>query len=62
MISKNLTTDEFAAALGVKPGSVRVRLCRTGSYFGIAPIKLPNRFLLWPAADVERLTSRGAAQ
>jgi hypothetical protein len=55
MIPNNLTTEEFAQALHVKPSSVRVRLCRTGSYFGIRPIKLPNRLLSWPADGPERL-------
>ena len=41
-------TDEFAAANAVKPGSVRSRYCRTGSYFGAKPKKLPNGRLLWP--------------
>jgi hypothetical protein len=41
-------TDAFAAANAVKPGSVRSRYCRTGSYFGVKPNKLPNGRLLWP--------------
>ncbi len=50
-----LSTDEFAAALGIKPTTVRVRFCRTGSYYGIRPIKLPNRLLRWPADGPQRL-------
>lgn len=50
-----LTTEEFAAQVGVKPQSIRVQLCRRGSYFGIRPTKLPNRRLLWPADAKERL-------
>ena len=48
-------TDDFAAANAVKPGSVRSRYCREGSYFGIRPHKLPNgRRLLWPVAEPPR--------
>jgi hypothetical protein len=41
-------TESFAAANGVKGHSVRARMCRTGSYFGITPMKLANGRLLWP--------------
>lgn len=47
-------TDDFGALNGVKGQSVRVRVCRTGSYFGIVPKKLANGRLLWPAVQVER--------
>jgi len=52
-----LTTEALAARLGVKPQSIRAALCRKGSYYGLQPAKLPNRFLLWPADSVERLTA-----
>tara|TARA_R110002074_G_scaffold402332_1_gene607501 strand:+ start:8478 stop:8705 length:228 start_codon:yes stop_codon:yes gene_type:complete len=47
-MEKFLTTDDFAESLNTKPHSIRVRLCRTGSYFGIVPDKLPNGRLQWP--------------
>lgn len=47
-----LDTEEFAAINGVKSTSVRVRLCKTGSYFGVVPLKLCNRRLMWPAIQV----------
>jgi hypothetical protein len=50
-----LTTNQFAAALAVQPGTVRVRFCRTGSYFGVKPIKLPNGRLAWPSDGPARL-------
>ena len=50
-----LTTEQFAEELHVKPNTIRSALCRTGSYLGIRPIKLPNRFLAWPDDAVERL-------
>lgn len=56
-----LSTDELAAAIRGKPESIRVRLCREGSYYGIRPTKLPNGRLLWPADTLERLTKYGAA-
>ncbi len=50
-----LTAEALAASLGIKPQTLRANLCRNGHYFGIRPIKTPNRFLLWPADSVERL-------
>ncbi len=47
-----LTTEEFAKYHGVKPESVRVRLCRTGHYFGVRPTKARNGRLLWPADGI----------
>jgi len=44
-----LNTDDFARLNQVKGASVRARLCRTGSYFGIVPAKLANGRLGWPA-------------
>jgi hypothetical protein len=51
----NRTTESLAADIGVKPATIRVRLCRTGSYFGLHPRKLPNGRLLWPEDGPERL-------
>ncbi|ROO31958.1 monooxygenase [Salinisphaera japonica YTM-1] len=53
--STGMSTAAFADSIGAKAGSIRVRLCQTGSYFGIKPKKLPNGRLLWPADSVERL-------
>jgi hypothetical protein len=50
-----LTTHAFAQQVGVLAQSVRVRLCRTGSYFGIRPLKTPSGRLLWPADGPQRL-------
>ncbi|EKT4489924.1 helix-turn-helix domain-containing protein [Shewanella algae] len=57
----NLTTEQFAEALHGKPSTIRTRLCKTGSFYGIKPIKLPSGRLLWPVADVQAfLSGRGA--
>ena len=50
-----LITEDFGAMLGVRPQTVRVRLCRTGSYYGIRPQKAPSGRLLWPADGPERI-------
>lgn len=50
-----LTTDDLAIAWGVKPESIRVRLCREGHYFGLRPDKLPNGRLLWPSDWREKM-------
>jgi hypothetical protein len=52
-----LTTERLAEKIGVKAASIRVHLCRHGSYFGLRPVKLPNRRLLWPSDSLERLTA-----
>ena len=55
--AKTLSTKQPAAALHIKPQTLRAALCRDGHYFGIRPIKLPNRMLAWPAEGIERLLS-----
>ncbi|MEW6444514.1 MAG: DNA-binding protein [Thermodesulfobacteriota bacterium] len=52
-----LSTAELAALAKVKPASIRVRLCQTGSYFGLRPQKLPNGRLVWPSDSLERLAA-----
>lgn len=54
-----ITTEELAVQVGIQPASIRSRVCRFGSYFGIEPTKLPNGRLLWPADALHRLTSAG---
>jgi hypothetical protein len=54
---KRLSTEEAAAALKVRPQTMRAALCRNGSYLGVVPTKSANRFLLWDAADIERLAA-----
>jgi hypothetical protein len=56
----NLSTEAFASQLHIKPQSIRARVCRTGSYFGILPKKLPNGRLLWPSDAAERLLESSA--
>lgn len=48
-----LSCEQFAALNQVKPQSVRARLCRTGSYYGVMPRKLANGRLAFPAVQVE---------
>jgi hypothetical protein len=55
-----ISTDELAALLSIRPQSIRKRLCQTGGYFSLRPLKLPNGRLMWPADAIEQLT--GAAQ
>jgi len=53
------STEVLAEHLGIKPQTIRAALCRNGHYLGLRPIKMPNRRLLWPAADVTELLSGG---
>lgn len=52
---RNYSTEQAAELLKVKPNTLRAAYCREGHYFGLRPIKSPNRFLLWPADQVERI-------
>ena len=53
-----LSTQDFAEKLLVTPGTVRQRLCRTQSYFGVKPLKGPNGRLLWPKEALDWLLKR----
>ena len=50
----DLSAEQFARLNQVKAQSVRARLCRTGSYFGIRPVKLANGRLAFPNVQVAR--------
>lgn len=50
-----LTTEEFATSLGLEAQSIRKRLCQTGSYYDIVPVKLPNGRLMWPINAIDSL-------
>ncbi len=51
--SRCYTTEDFAAMLGLEPQSVRKRYSQTGSYYGLKPLKLPNRRLFWPEDGIK---------
>lgn len=57
-IQFDLTTEALAERIGLRPASIRSRMSRTGSYFGLIPKRLPNGRLLWPADAPERLTTQ----
>lgn len=56
-----LSTEEVAQVARLLPGSIRSAVCRQGHWLGLKPVKLPNRRLLWPADDVQRVLNGGAA-
>lgn len=56
-----LSTNRLAQHLGLQPDSLRVALCRNGSYFGVKPIKMPNGRLVWPHDTVERILALNRA-
>lgn len=47
-----LNTQQFAALNQLLPQSVRARLCRTGSFYGVVPLKLASGRLAFPAIQV----------
>lgn len=55
--TRRLSTEELAALFGVKPQTIRAAVSRQSHYFGLRPIKAPNRFLLWDADAAERVLS-----
>ena len=55
-----LTTQELALALAMSAQSIRKRYSQTGSYFGLKPVKLPNRKLRWPADALDQLMGKAA--
>jgi hypothetical protein len=55
---QTINCAEFARRHHVKPDTIRARICRTGSYFGIRPLKLANGKLAFPAAEI---AEKGAA-
>ncbi len=55
LAARTLSTEQAAAALHVKPQTLRAALCRDGHYMGLRPSKLPNRFLLWDASAIDAL-------
>ena len=57
LAARTLSTEQAAAALHIRPQTLRAAMCRDGHYFGIRPVKLPNRMLAWPAESIERLLS-----
>lgn len=50
-----VSTEALADKLGVKPQTLRAALCRNGHYYGIRPVKMPNRLLRWPADAAARI-------
>lgn len=54
------TTEEFAVFVGVKATTIRRAYCVTGHYLNLRPTKLPNKRLLWSAAEVRQLMGKGA--
>ncbi len=50
----DLSCEQFASLNQVKAQSVRARLCNTGSYFGVKPVKLINGRLAFPSVQVSK--------
>lgn len=50
-----MTTNQFAQELGLSPKTLLNACSRSGSYFGVTPIKQANGRLLWPTAELKRL-------
>jgi hypothetical protein len=55
--TQQVTTEQLAELIHGKPNSIRTRLCKTGSFYGIKPIKLPSGRLLWPTDKIQAFLS-----
>ncbi|QFY44627.1 hypothetical protein F6R98_20000 [Candidatus Methylospira mobilis] len=55
MTIEQITTRRAAELLQTTSHAMRIRLFRSGSYYGILPEKLPNGRLMWPGNIRERL-------
>ncbi|MCB1955751.1 MAG: hypothetical protein KDG55_08740 [Rhodocyclaceae bacterium] len=53
------STEEASRRLHVKPQTLRAALCRDGHYLGVAPRKMANRMLDWPAEKIDALMTGG---
>jgi hypothetical protein len=57
--SEYLDTNQVAKLFSVKPQSIHARICRTGSLWGVQPLKAPNgRNLFRPAEIIALITER----
>ena len=56
-----LSTEQFADRYLVAPQTVRKQLSQSGSYFGVRPLRLPNRKLLWPSDSLQSLVAKELA-
>ncbi len=54
-MEQRISTEILAAQLRLRQETIRLRLSREGSYYGIVPEKTPNGRLHWPADSAQRL-------
>ena len=50
-----MKTADFAAALQLRPNTLRRALSEKGSYYGVIPVKTWNGRLRWPADAIAKL-------
>lgn len=53
--SRAYSTEQAAAVLHVRPQTLRAALCRFGHYYNVVPFKRLNRFLAWPAEQIDAI-------
>jgi len=57
MQQTHVTTKQLSKMLGVNTDTIRRGLCVNGHYLGLKPVKMPNRMLMWPVANIDKLFS-----
>jgi len=50
-----ITTQQMAEIFGVRQATIRHALCLHGHYLNVRPLKLPNRRLLWPFNEIQKV-------
>ncbi|MFX1695928.1 hypothetical protein [Paraburkholderia sp. A1RO-1] len=51
----HVATEVAASMLMVEPATMLKSHCLNSHYVGIRPVRLPNRKLAWPIAEIEKL-------
>ncbi|WP_306478657.1 hypothetical protein [Methyloversatilis sp.] len=54
---RRYSTAEAAAKLRYQQQTLRREYCIKGNFWGVTPIKLPGGRLLWPADEIDALSS-----
>lgn len=54
---RTYSTEQAANRLNLRPQTLRAAYCRAGHYCNVIPYKRQNRFLSWPADEIDRLAT-----
>lgn len=55
-----MRTSELARGVDVTPEHIRKVYQKSGNYYGVVPVRMPNNRLLWPDDAITQLKKGGA--